>query len=68
MLEPKNPCVNSYSSIDVSDAIEIRDSYVFKKFINAAIYVEKTIKKIAPDCQNYNKNLADTIKIMKTKR
>ncbi|XP_044753238.1 putative uncharacterized protein DDB_G0271982 [Coccinella septempunctata] len=68
MLEPKYPCMLSYSTNDVINACDSRDSYVFKKFINAAIYVEKTIQKMAPDLQNYEKHLAETIKIMKTKR
>lgn len=68
MLEPKYPCMQSYSTNDVINSCQSRDSYVFKKFINAAIYVEKTIKKMAPDLQNYEKHLAETIKIMKTKR
>lgn len=60
--------MQSYSTDDVINACDSRDSYVFKKFLNAAIYVEKTIKKMKPDLQNYEKHLTDSIKIMKTKR
>ncbi|KAL3268352.1 hypothetical protein HHI36_007468 [Cryptolaemus montrouzieri] len=68
MLQSKYPYKQSYSTNDVASVNEDQDSYVFKKFINAAIYVEKTIKKMAPDYQNYQKHLAESIRIMKTKR
>ncbi|KAK9881646.1 hypothetical protein WA026_017165 [Henosepilachna vigintioctopunctata] len=64
MLHSKFPCMNSYSTSDVIDVHEDSDSYVFKKFINAAIYVEKSIKKLGSDSMLHS----DSMRIKKTKR